>query len=89
MHNGEHHIFTRSKIQQEGSEKLYRPSLAGFPSDTMKTFHKLEKVSKLNARSMLSYLMQREHSKSDASTRVVGISLEVTVVFSDKASASR
>jgi len=38
---------------------------------------------------MQSYLMQREHSKSDASTRVVGTSPEVMTVFSGKTSASK
>lgn len=52
-------------------------------------FQKLEKLCYVNARSTESYLMQREHSKSDASTRVVGISLEVSVVFSGKTSPSK
>lgn len=52
-------------------------------------FQKLERLCDVNARSTQSYLMQREHSKSDASTRVVGISLEVSVVFSGKTSPSK
>lgn len=56
----------------------------------MKTlFQKLERLSNLNPRSTQSYLMQREHSKSDASTRVVGTSPEVRMAFSGKTSASK